>query len=74
MKKIIKKSKYVLAGGLFLVSMLASSKWFELPVEKALADAICIPPEQKFTNGCFTPAEVIVWIDGGGDGGGGGDV
>ena len=76
MKKIIKKSKYILITGLvFALSFILSSEWFNSPVEKAIADASsCIPPREQFANGCFSPTEVATWIAGGGDTGGGGDT
>jgi hypothetical protein len=77
MKKIIKKSKYLLIGGVvFFVSIIAGSKWFGSVPETAFADInTCLPPNQQFSNGCFSPAQLTTWIsEGSGDGNGGGDT
>lgn len=73
MQKIYKKSKFIFFSLMVLVvSVMFNSKW---GIEKSNADIPgCVPPEQMYSNGCFTPAEVTAWIASGGDAGGGGDA
>ncbi len=70
MKKFYKKFNYLLITGI----ILSISFLFNI-VEKSQADVppACAPPDQQFSNGCFTPDQVAAWIAGGGDAAGGGD-